>query len=111
MSKRKVNRGRDYWEKQVKAWRRSGRTQREYCKSKKLSLFSLQSWSRKFPEKSSKEPVTKRRSSATFMPLNITSTTGSHDFSLELTNGRKLSFSATIETSKITEVIQALETC
>ena len=39
-----MRQGRDYWSRQVAAWRRSGQSKKAYCEKHGLSYWSLRYW-------------------------------------------------------------------
>ncbi len=39
-----MRQGRDYWSRQVAAWRRSGQSKKAYCEEHGLSYWSLRYW-------------------------------------------------------------------
>jgi hypothetical protein len=64
LSKREVNRQR--WSERIQHWRRSGLTQKAFCKQHQIGLSSFQRWLGIFA-KEGKPEVTP----ATFLPINI----------------------------------------
>jgi hypothetical protein len=110
---KKQSRGIEYWERQIKAWRRSGKSQVSYCKSKGLNLYSFRNWSRKFPEKIqvAAPPSKNRDRRPRFVAVSLGGKADFHDFELILSGERKLRFHSGVDMGKISELIQAIESC
>lgn len=54
---------RDYWRQQIKNWKRSGLSQKQYCRSRSLALSTFCYWKRRL---NTQEPATPK-----FYPLAI----------------------------------------
>ena len=54
---------RDFWQKQIKSWKRSGLSQKQYCRSRSLALSTFCYWKRRL---SNQQPATPK-----FYPLAI----------------------------------------
>jgi hypothetical protein len=52
-NKRSPRKGLPYWEGHVKAYQKSGLTQREYCRQNNISYWSFNPWKRKLESESS----------------------------------------------------------
>lgn len=73
---------RDYWQQQIKTWKRSGLSQKQYCRSRSLALSTFCYWKKRL---NNKKPATPK-----FYPLTIpASQPGPTDTGLTLLVGPK----------------------
>ena len=76
-----------HWRPLIETWRRSGRTQKAFCREHDLKYDQFVYWRRKFAQRDG-EP--KGRRSSALVPVTCTSSAVAHGLSLVLPSGIEL---------------------
>ena len=101
------------WERHVVAWRKSGQSQREFCKARGLKLTTFRNYTRRFPVKS-EHPSRRRRApkstpAKTFAPVKITDAPSiSGTYELDLGGGRRLRVPIDCDVEHVAALVAAL---
>lgn len=105
----------EFYDQHIKNWQKSGISQKEYCKSVKISCPAFVYWRVKFRGKNKKSVLKKQ---PTFVPLTpqlstarFKSTISSPDHQIIgviLPNGTQLSFPLTISPTSIGDYVKAI---
>lgn len=75
------------WEPLIETWRRSGQTQKAFCREHNLSYDQFIYWRRKFAQRDADQA---RRTSSALVPVTCAPTATASGLSLVLPNGMEL---------------------
>jgi hypothetical protein len=112
MKKRNDTRGLTFWKPAVLAWRRSGQTQREYCKHRGLNLHALRNWSRKVPGGVKVKPRGKVKAAKKFSSIRLMEANpalSQSGYELTLCHGQCLSLPVHCDVLHVAALVKALE--
>ena len=101
LSKREVNRQR--WSERIQHWKRSGLTQKAFCKQHQIGLASFQRWRGIFA-KEGKPKVTP----ATFLPINIVQSASAPSMALCLGEDLRIEIPVGFDPVMLKQVVHAL---
>ena len=90
------------WREHVRAWRKSGLSQAEYCRQHGLMPHDFSWWKGEIARRDSRAPA--------FVPVQVAlPQTAPYAFELELSGGRVLRFDAGVDPMALNTVVRVLE--
>ena len=101
LSKREVNRQR--WSDRIQHWKRSGLTQKAFCKQHQIGLSSFQRWRGIFAKEGKPEATP-----ATFLPINLVQCASAPSLVVRLGKDLRIEIPVDFDPVMLKQVVHAL---
>ena len=115
----RIFRGEDFWRKTISEYRKSGISQTEFCKRRKLPIETFRRWFYEFNRETSaaqpaapdEQPLTDAGGIPLFMPVKLKETPAESTYPMEivLANGRRIRVNAEAHPDAVRGMVRMLE--
>ena len=95
-----------FWRRMIRQWKNSGQTQAEFCRRKRISLWSLRYWRNRLP---AKELVQERRPRSSFLPVRVIPTPAEFGLEVQLRGGHVIRIRQDFDTEMLRKLVWVLE--